>query len=337
MNKKSFYLNIFLLLFYNSYIECEEKNDFELIEKVSCCKFYNKYFFKCDNCSEELNTTCQIDGIVGKFNSKLCRLINRINNLKEQIEESSKKKSMTQEQFNTSLDKKISDDSNIEKNNVGTGLSRALLLHGQPGNGKTTIARKIAEAVGGGFFEIIGGDVVGEFSGQGPSRVRELFDAAKKYIKEKNAPAVIFFDEVDCITKNRKFYNGSQHDDSLMSLCGHVLNELQDNQLLVIICATNKLENLDPAFRSRFKRNTIEIKNPDSEDRKKVIEFYCSKYKFRLTDDLMKTLVAKSEGMSIRDIEEKIDEAMDLGKDSKQKSRYLEKLFNEKPASENIN
>ena len=128
---------------------------------------------------------------------------------------------------------------------LGARIPRGVLLYGPPGTGKTLLARAIAGEAGVPFYSMAGSDFVEMFVGLGASRVRDLFDEAKK-----NAPAIIFIDEIDAVGRKRGSGMGGGHDEREQTL-NQLLVEMDgfDNDTnLIIIAATNRPDVLDPAL-----------------------------------------------------------------------------------------
>ncbi|PJM74693.1 ATP-dependent zinc metalloprotease FtsH [Bifidobacterium simiarum] len=155
---------------------------------------------------------------------------------------------------------------------LGARIPRGVLLYGPPGTGKTLLARAIAGEAGVPFYSMAGSDFVEMFVGLGASRVRDLFDEAKK-----NAPAIIFIDEIDAVGRKRGSGMGGGHDEREQTL-NQLLVEMDgfDNDTnLIIIAATNRPDVLDPALLrpGRFDRQ-VAVEAPDLEGREAILKVH---------------------------------------------------------------
>jgi cell division protease FtsH len=173
---------------------------------------------------------------------------------------------------------------------VGARMPKGLLLYGPPGTGKTLMAKAIAGEAGVPFFAMSGSDFVQMYVGVGASRIRNLFNKAKKSDK-----AVIFIDEIDAIGKKRA-RNVSASNDERDQTLNALLTEMSgfhDNQGIIVIGATNRLDTLDEALLrpGRFDRH-IEIGLPDVNARKHILSLYANKKP--LSDDVDLEDLAKS-------------------------------------------
>ena len=155
---------------------------------------------------------------------------------------------------------------------MGARIPRGVLLYGPPGTGKTLLARAIAGEAGVPFYAMAGSDFVEMFVGLGASRVRELFDEAKK-----NAPAIIFIDEIDAVGRRRGSGMTGGHDEREQTL-NQLLVEMDgfDNDTnLIIIAATNRPDVLDSALLrpGRFDRQ-VAVEAPDLEGREAILKVH---------------------------------------------------------------
>lgn len=155
---------------------------------------------------------------------------------------------------------------------VGAKIPKGVLLYGPPGTGKTLLARAVAGEAGAPFFHISGSDFVEMFVGVGASRVRDLFEQAKK-----NAPAIIFVDEIDAVGRHRGAGMGGGHDEREQTL-NQMLVEMDGfdaNTNVLMIAATNRPDILDPALLrpGRFDRQ-VGVDAPDLKGRLKVLEVH---------------------------------------------------------------
>ena len=155
---------------------------------------------------------------------------------------------------------------------IGARIPKGILLVGPPGTGKTLLARAVAGEAGVPFFSISGSDFVEMFVGVGASRVRDLFENAKK-----NAPCIIFIDEIDAVGRQRGAGLGGGHDEREQTL-NQLLVEMDGfgaNEGIIIIAATNRPDILDPALLrpGRFDRQ-ITVGRPDVKGREAVLKVH---------------------------------------------------------------
>ena len=155
---------------------------------------------------------------------------------------------------------------------VGAKIPKGVLLYGQPGTGKTLLARAVAGEAGVPFYSISGSDFVEMFVGVGASRVRDLFEQAKE-----NAPAIVFIDEIDAVGRHRGAGLGGGHDEREQTL-NQLLVEMDGFDVrggVILIAATNRPDVLDPALLrpGRFDRQ-IGVDPPDALGRKKILEVH---------------------------------------------------------------
>ena len=155
---------------------------------------------------------------------------------------------------------------------VGAKIPKGVLLYGQPGTGKTLLARAVAGEAGVPFFSISGSDFVEMFVGVGASRVRDLFEQAKE-----NAPAIVFIDEIDAVGRHRGAGMGGGHDEREQTL-NQLLVEMDGFDVrggVILIAATNRPDVLDPALLrpGRFDRQ-IPVDNPDLQGRLQILKVH---------------------------------------------------------------
>jgi cell division protease FtsH len=155
---------------------------------------------------------------------------------------------------------------------LGARIPKGVLLYGPPGTGKTLLARAVAGEAGVPFFSISGSDFVEMFVGVGASRVRDLFDQAKK-----NAPCIVFIDEIDAVGRQRGAGLGGGHDEREQTL-NQLLVEMDGfspNEGIIIIAATNRPDILDPALLrpGRFDRQVV-VDIPDVAGRKEILKVH---------------------------------------------------------------
>ena len=173
---------------------------------------------------------------------------------------------------------------------LGGRIPRGVLLLGRPGTGKTLLAKAVAGEAGVPFFSISGSDFVEMFVGVGASRVRDLFDNAKK-----NAPCIAFIDEIDAVGRSRGAGLGGGHDEREQTL-NQLLVEMdgfEANDSVIIIAATNRPDVLDPALLrpGRFDRQVI-VDLPDIMGRNEILKVHSEK--LPLSDDVNLMIVARS-------------------------------------------
>ena len=189
---------------------------------------------------------------------------------------------------------------------LGGRIPKGVLLAGSPGTGKTLLAKAIAGEADVPFFTISGSDFVEMFVGVGASRVRDLFTQGKK-----NAPCIIFIDEIDAVGRHRGAGLGGGHDEREQTL-NQLLVEMdgfESNEGVIIVAATNRPDVLDPALLrpGRFDRQVV-VPIPDVGGRKKILEIYCKKTKMAPGVDL-EVLARGTPGFSGADLENLVNEA----------------------------
>lgn len=189
---------------------------------------------------------------------------------------------------------------------VGARIPKGVLLVGPPGTGKTLLARAVAGEAGTPFFSISGSDFVEMFVGVGASRVRDLFENAKK-----NAPCIIFIDEIDAVGRQRGAGLGGGHDEREQTL-NQLLVEMDGfnaNEGIIIIAATNRADILDPALLrpGRFDRQ-IMVDRPDVKGREAVLKVHARNKPLDNTVDL-KVIAQRTPGFSGADLENLLNEA----------------------------
>ncbi|MCK1995429.1 ATP-dependent zinc metalloprotease FtsH [Peribacillus muralis] len=189
---------------------------------------------------------------------------------------------------------------------LGARIPKGVLLVGPPGTGKTLLARAVAGEAGTPFFSISGSDFVEMFVGVGASRVRDLFENAKK-----NAPCIIFIDEIDAVGRQRGAGLGGGHDEREQTL-NQLLVEMDGfggNEGIIIIAATNRADVLDPALLrpGRFDRQ-ITVGRPDVKGREEVLKVHARNKPLAETVDL-KAIAQRTPGFSGADLENLLNEA----------------------------
>ena len=189
---------------------------------------------------------------------------------------------------------------------VGARIPKGVLLEGPPGTGKTLLAKAVAGEAGVPFFSISGSDFVEMFVGVGASRVRDLFQDAKK-----NAPCIVFIDEIDAVARRRGSGLGGGHDEREQTL-NQLLVEMDGfgvNEGIIVMAATNRKDILDPAILrpGRFDRNVI-VGRPDVGGREEILKVH-SKNK-PLGDDVdLKQIAQTTSGFTGADLENLLNEA----------------------------
>lgn len=189
---------------------------------------------------------------------------------------------------------------------IGARIPKGILLVGPPGTGKTLLARAVAGEAGVPFFSISGSDFVEMFVGVGASRVRDLFENAKK-----NSPCIIFIDEIDAVGRQRGAGLGGGHDEREQTL-NQLLVEMDGfgaNEGVIIIAATNRPDILDPALLrpGRFDRQ-ITVGRPDVKGREEVLRVHARNKPLEPTVDL-KAIAQRTPGFSGADLENLLNEA----------------------------
>lgn len=189
---------------------------------------------------------------------------------------------------------------------IGAKVPKGVLLLGPPGTGKTLLARAVAGEAGCPFFPISGSDFVEMFVGVGASRVRDLFEQAKKH-----APAIIFIDEIDAVGRHRGAGLGGGHDEREQTL-NQLLVEMDGftgNESVIVIAATNRRDILDPALLrpGRFDRQIV-VGYPDVKGREEILRVH-AKNKPLAPDVDLKVIAQTTQGFTGADLENLLNEA----------------------------
>lgn len=189
---------------------------------------------------------------------------------------------------------------------VGARIPKGVLLEGSPGTGKTLLAKAIAGEAGVPFFSISGSDFVEMFVGVGASRVRDMFEEAKK-----NCPCIIFIDEIDAVARRRGTGMGGGHDEREQTL-NQLLVEMDGfgvNEGIIVMAATNRVDILDPAILrpGRFDRK-ISVSRPDVGGREEILNIHAKNKP--LSDDVdLKQVAQTTAGFTGADLENLLNEA----------------------------
>jgi len=191
-------------------------------------------------------------------------------------------------------------------NQLGARIPRGVLLVGPPGTGKTLLARAVAGEAGVPFFSISGSEFVEMFVGVGASRVRDLFDQAKR-----NSPCIVFVDEIDAVGRQRGAGLGGSHDEREQTL-NQILVEMDGfdtNTNVIVVAATNRPDVLDPALLrpGRFDRQVI-LDRPDMKGRLEILRVHIKGKPLDKTIDLQ-TIARQSPGFSGADLANLVNEA----------------------------
>ena len=201
---------------------------------------------------------------------------------------------------------------------VGARIPKGVLLVGPPGTGKTLLAKAVAGEAGVPFFTISGSDFVEMFVGVGASRVRDLFEEAKK-----NAPCIIFIDEIDAVARRRGTGMGGGHDEREQTL-NQLLVEMDGfgvNEGIIVMSATNRVDILDPAILrpGRFDRKVV-VGRPDVQGREDILKVHAKGKP--LGDDVdLKQIAQTTAGFTGADLENLLNEAAILA--AKESRIYL--------------
>lgn len=208
-------------------------------------------------------------------------------------------------------------------NTLGARIPKGVLLVGPPGTGKTLLARAVAGEAGVPFFSISGSDFVEMFVGVGASRVRDLFEQAKK-----NSPCIIFIDEIDAVGRQRGTGLGGGNDEREQTL-NQLLVEMDGfgaNEGVILIAATNRPDVLDPALLrpGRFDRQVI-VSYPDVNGREAILKVHARK-KPLAPDVKLKTIAKTTAGFTGADLENLLNEAALLAARKNKKAITMEEI-----------
>ena len=206
----------------------------------------------------------------------------------------------------------------VEYTELGARIPKGVILTGPPGTGKTLLAKAVAGEAGVPFFSISGSDFVEMFVGVGASRVRDLFEEAKK-----NAPCIVFIDEIDAVARRRGTGMGGGHDEREQTL-NQMLVEMDGfgiNEGIIVMAATNRIDILDPAILrpGRFDRKVV-VGRPDVQGRLEILNVHAAKKP--LGDDVdLESLARTTAGFTGADLENLLNEAAINA--AKRKEKYI--------------
>ena len=206
----------------------------------------------------------------------------------------------------------------VRYTSLGARIPKGVILTGAPGTGKTLLAKAVAGEANVPFFSISGSDFVEMFVGVGASRVRDMFEEAKK-----NAPCIIFIDEIDAVARRRGTGMGGGHDEREQTL-NQMLVEMDGfgvNEGIIVMAATNRIDILDPAILrpGRFDRKIV-VGRPDVQGRLEILQVHAARKP--LGDDVdLEKLARTSAGFTGADLENVLNEAA-IGA-ARKKSKYI--------------
>lgn len=210
-----------------------------------------------------------VDGLVGKQPAKICWLVQQ-----------------------------------LKKDDVGeVGIKNRFIFYGPPGNGKTTLVHKIAALTGSELMRLDGPSIVESYVGRGARNIKNFFADAQTRVEQTGRRVIAFIDEIDAIAANNKTEFRSEHESALQQLWLE-LDSCKDNPQIFVFFATNHFDKLNKTFLDRFGGNIVEIVNPDQETRRLVLKHYFSKSHLQVTEPLLHELAKKTDGLSIRCLED---------------------------------
>lgn len=185
---------------------------------------------------------------------------------------------------------------------MGAKIPKGVLMEGDPGTGKTLLARAIAGEAGVPFFQVTGSSFEEKFVGVGASRVRSLFNAARKA-----APCIIFIDEIDSVAKSR--YSGNNYSEQTLNQLLAEMDGFTERDNIIVIAATNHIQVLDEAIKrpGRFDRH-VHVPRPDVIGREKILKIH-ARNKYLAADVDFKNIAKKTVGFTGADLENVMNEA----------------------------
>lgn len=186
-----------------------------------------------------------------------------------------------------------------------TIINRAI-LYGPPGNGKSTLVKKIAEVSNRDLITISTPTLVGKYSGQAVETLTKLFMEIDKYLQEGRR-LIIFFDEIDSIASHNDSEIKIQHTDALQALWLY-LDKIKYEKNIFIVCATNSIDKLHTTFLDRFGNNLIEIKNPNLAKRKQILRYYFNQHTRGVYDSIINNIAKKTTGLSARTLQSFVEQ-----------------------------
>ena len=180
-------------------------------------------------------------------------------------------------------------------------LLNRLLLHGPPGNGKSTYVRKIATMINATLLEIGAPSLVTTYQGSGAENINKAFDAAIEEQANSGGKVIIFIDEIDAIASIEIKQNENKASAQALWL---QLDKIKKNPNIFVFASTNEFKSINPTLLDRFGDNIVKIPNPDNKIREEVIHFYSKKFNLDESAINVATLVQETKGFSIRAIED---------------------------------
>lgn len=192
------------------------------------------------------------------------------------------------------------DDNTVQRLPV---FKNRLILYGPPGNGKTTLARNIAEISGSEFLLLAGPSIVGSYVGQGAREVLDTFRKAYEIAHAEHKCVVIFIDEIDAIAVSNNTEFRGEHQAALQQLWLE-LDACKNDVQIFVIFATNYFNKLNKTFLDRLGSNALEVKNPDVTMREKILAYYSARYQVPMSSELIRLVARKSDGLSARCLED---------------------------------